>query len=121
MWEWNGPELPETYGFEIRIWKEGEEHLGAHNALNDNILDNNIKRDNQNRYSFTFDPRSAAAVDSSDKKYLWTVAVVRLGINSEDYDRGVGQEAEPFEIEIIAKGSSGKNGSEDPTPTRASG
>lgn len=112
VWEWNGPELPETHGFEVRIWKDGEEHLGAHSAKNDNLLDKNIKREAQNRYSLTFNPSTAAAVTAKDI-YFWTVAVVQL----DPYDRSVGQEAAPFQIDITDASSSGGGGKE--TPTRA--
>jgi hypothetical protein len=98
----------------VRIWKDSEEHPGAHNAKNDNLSDNNIKREAQNRYSFTFDPRTAAAVTESGN-YFWSVAVVQL----DPYDRSVGQEANPFQIQITDDVSSNGGGDGKATATRA--
>lgn len=71
-WRWEGDDLPPDYGFEVRIWREGEEIYGANDPAN------GVQREND-RYSLTLDVTSAPGVGGREGVYLWTVRLIPLG------------------------------------------
>jgi serine/threonine protein kinase len=101
-WEWAG-DLPPGFGFEVRVWREGEPPAGAHNAVEDNQI-GRIMRVGENRYRLSVDIKDAAGVRNRTGEYLWTVAVVQISPNYAD----LGQQARPAYLRFEA-GGGGKN------------
>ncbi len=99
-WQWTGP-VPPGYGFEVRVWREGEQPAGVHNAVldNQNGLINNI---GDNTYSFSANIKGAAGVRGHSGIYLWTVALVQI---SPDY-ADLGQQAAPARLRFEITGGS---------------
>jgi tetratricopeptide (TPR) repeat protein len=95
-WEWLGP-VPPQYGFEVRVWREGEYPTGAHNAVLDN-QQGNITKIGQNKYGLNIDITDAAGVQEKSGIYLWTVAFVQISPEYAD----LGQQAVPEQL-IFAK------------------
>ena len=99
-WRYDGP-LPRDQGFEVRVWREGQEQLGVHDA----VLDNNsgqIKNLGNNTYQFTADISNAPGV-KGDGPYLWTVAVVETGQGYAGYETtGISAQPAPLGQEISA-------------------
>jgi tetratricopeptide (TPR) repeat protein len=95
-WEWLGP-VPPQYGFEVRVWREGEYPTGAHNAVLDN-QQGNITQIDQNKYGLNIDITDAAGVQEKSGIYLWTVAFVQISPEYAD----LGQQAAPEQL-IFAK------------------
>jgi tetratricopeptide (TPR) repeat protein len=100
-WEWQGP-LPEDYGFEVRVWRDGEFIAGAHNAVLDN-QNGNVASLGKNRYRLRTDITDAAGVRARSGTYLWTVALVRLVPEYEDLDL----QAEPREMQFAGPNQGG--------------
>ncbi len=106
-WEWVG-DLPPGYGFEVRVWREGESPAGVHNAVEDN-QNGRIVRVGENRYRLSVDITEAAGVRGRSGEYLWTVALVQINPNYADR----GQQATPGHLRFEASGGGdggGKNG-----------
>jgi hypothetical protein len=103
-WEWSGV-VPTDYGFEVRVWREGEPLAGAHDAVADN-RNGNIKSIGENRYQTNFDIRGSAGVLGRSGEYLWTVALVQISPNYAD----LGHQAEPARFRFEAGGGSGGGG-----------
>lgn len=101
VWQWSGP-LPPEYGFEVRVWREGQPQTGVHNAVLDN-QNGNIKGLGNNQYELNVNIKDAAGVQNNSGEYLWTVALVRI---SPKY-RDVGQQAPPGRFLFAAPGGSG--------------
>jgi hypothetical protein len=82
-WTWDGPDLTNNQGFEVRIWKEGQaDHFGAAEPVRTT--------------SAVIDLNQAAGVRQGGAgTYLWTVAVVQL----KTYKR-IGKEATPRALRI---------------------
>lgn len=101
VWQWSGPLSPE-YGFEVRVWREGRQQTGVHNAVLDN-QNGNIKSLGNDQYELNVNIKDAAGVQNNSGEYLWTVALVRI---SPKY-RDVGQQAPPGRFLFAAPGGSG--------------
>ncbi|MCB0213386.1 MAG: protein kinase [Anaerolineae bacterium] len=70
-WEWGGS-VPADYGFEVRVWREGEPPAGAHDA----VLDNQqglVQKIGENKYRLAIDISQAAGVRGRTSAYFWTV------------------------------------------------
>lgn len=89
--------MPSGFGFEVRVWREGQPPTGVHNAVLDN-QNGNIKNVDRNRYRLRTDIREAAGVQGRGGIYLWTVALVQINPTYAD----VGQEAEPAHLRFEA-------------------
>jgi hypothetical protein len=82
-WTWSGPALGPDYGFEVRLWKEGQpDHYGAAEPVNDTSVTINLR----GAYGVTLGGEGA---------YWWTVAVVQR----QPYAQ-VGAEAAPRKLNI---------------------
>ena len=103
-WTWTG-DLPEDYGFEVRVWRDGNYQAGVHNAILDN-QNGNIKEVGENHYQLTTDITDAAGVERQSGVYNWTVAVVQI---SPDYT-DIGQQADAVQMRYAAPGPSGGGG-----------
>jgi hypothetical protein len=88
-WTWSGP-LPPEYGFEVRVWREGEFPAGVHDAVLDN-REGRVQRVGENTYRLTVDITDAPGVARRSGQYQWTVVLVRV---SPDY-QDLGTRAEP--------------------------
>jgi hypothetical protein len=100
-WQWTGA-VPAGFGFEVRVWLEGEFPAGAHNA----VLDNEnglIESLGNNHYRLTIDISDAAGVRGRSGEYLWTVALVQI---SPDYV-DMGQQAAPAQLRFDMPGGGG--------------
>jgi serine/threonine protein kinase len=96
-WTWAGPALKANEGYELRIWKEGQEHFGGASPVTETIL--------------ILDLAGAYAVrQSGPGRYSWSVAVVELS----PYKR-IGPEAPPRLLEI-GEGSFSPGGPPAATP-----
>jgi hypothetical protein len=98
-WRWTGP-VPAGVGFEVRVWREGEQPAGIHDAVLDN-QNGTIKSNGANEYRLSVDIRSAAGVQGQSGTYLWTVALVQINPNYAD----LGQQAPPAQLRFDASGS----------------
>jgi hypothetical protein len=101
-WEWQGS-VPSGFGFEVRVWREGEPPAGVHDA----VLDNNegrIEKIGENRYRLQVDISQAAGVRERTGEYRWTVALVQISPTYAD----MGLQAEPGWLRYEAGG--GKDG-----------
>jgi hypothetical protein len=103
-WEWTGA-LPPGFGFEVRVWREGEFPSGVHDAVLDN-QNGNIKNMGGSKYHFSIDIREAAGVRGLSGEYLWTVALVQISPEYQD----LGQQAEPARLRFEAGGGGGGGG-----------
>lgn len=103
-WEWSGP-VPADFGFEVRVWREGEEPTGAHNALLDQ-KEGRIERISDHKYRLIIDIRQAAGVRDRTGIYLWTIALVQLHPTYMDY----GLQAQPTRLRFEAGGKDGGKG-----------
>ncbi len=105
-WAWTGTLAP-GFGFEVRVWREGEFPSGVHDAVLDN-QNGNIKHVGGNEYHFSTDIREAPGVQGRSGEYLWTVALVQISPEYKD----LGQQAEPARLRFEAGGGdSGGGGS----------
>jgi hypothetical protein len=100
-WEWTG-DVPPGYGFEVRVWQEGEPSAGIHNAVEDN-QNGRIIRVDENRYRLSVDIKNTAGVRNRTGEYLWTVALVQISPNYAD----LGQQAAPARLRFEAGGGGG--------------
>lgn len=104
VWQWSGP-LPPEYGFEVRVWREGQPQTGVHNAILDN-QNGNIKSLGNNQYELDINIKDAAGVLNNSGEYLWTVALVRISPKYRDME----QQASPGRFLFAAPGGSGGGG-----------
>jgi len=98
-WEWSG-DIPPGSGFEVRVWREGEPPLGAHNS----VLDNRyglIEDLGGGRYRLSMDISAAAGVQGRASNYLWTVALVQIDPAYAD----LGLQAEPARLRYDGGGA----------------
>jgi hypothetical protein len=100
-WQWSGS-LPAEYGFEVRVWKEGAQPAGVHNAVLDN-QNGTVKNLGNNTYQLQTDIKDAAGIKGTSGEYLWSVALVRV---SPKY-RDLGLQAPPANLRFAAPGGSG--------------
>lgn len=103
-WIWNDA-IPAGYGFEIRVWANGEIPLGAHDALQDNNNGQIVALGN-NQYRLTLNIKSAQGVRNRSGEYFWTVALVEI---SPTY-KFTGIQAEPGILRFDATTGSGDSG-----------
>jgi hypothetical protein len=106
-WEWIGTVSPQ-FGFEVRVWREGEPQAGAHNAVLDNT-EGKIEPMGEDKYRLAVDITEAAGVRSRPGEYWWTVALVQVSPEYAD----LGQQADPALLRFVMPGSSGGDGGSD--------
>jgi len=94
VWQWTGS-VPPGSGFEVRVWREGDLPVGAHDALLDNRSGNIHKMDGQ-RYRLKTNIEQAAGVGGRNGIYLWTVALVQVSPSYAD----LGLQAEPAKLRL---------------------
>lgn len=107
-WQWTGQEIPAGFGFEVRVWREGEPPVGAHDAVLDN-QHGHVEQIDANKYHLNINIQDAFGVRKRTGQYLWTVALVRISPNYAD----LGQQAEPAHLRFEA---GGKNYKDDGKP-----
>jgi uncharacterized membrane protein YgcG len=103
-WIWSGA-VPAGLGFEVRIWREGEPVVGAHDAVADN-QSGHIQNIGENKYRINFDVSGSAGLQGRSGEYLWTVALVQISPNYAD----LGQQASPARFRFEASSSGGNGG-----------
>jgi hypothetical protein len=106
-WEWQGA-VPSGYGFEVRVWREGESPAGVHDAVLDNTQ-GSIEKIGENRYRLQVDISQAAGVRKRSGEYLWTVALVQISPIYADF----GLQAEPARLRYEAGGGGDGGGGKD--------
>ncbi|MCP4361188.1 MAG: hypothetical protein GY796_24535 [Chloroflexi bacterium] len=94
--------MPPEFGFEVRVWREGEFPAGVHNAEEDN-QNGRIERIGENRYRLNVNVHDAAGVKDRRGEYWWTVALVQISPTYAD----LGQQAEPARFRFEPGGSGG--------------
>jgi hypothetical protein len=92
--------VPPGFGFEVRVWREGEPAVGAHDAVLDN--QNGIIQ----TYRFNTDIVDAAGVGGHSGPYLWTVALVQVSPSYAD----LGQQATPGQLLLRLSDGDGDGG-----------
>jgi hypothetical protein len=100
-WQWTGEAIPPEFGFEVRVWREGEAPAGAHDAVQDNLR-GRVERLDKNIYRLSINIRDAFGVRRRTGKYLWTVALIRISPAYADLKR----QAEPTYLRFEAGGDS---------------
>lgn len=106
-WQWTGEAIPPEFGFEVRVWREGEPPTGVHDAVQDN-LQGRVERMGKNTYRLSVNIQDAFGVRRRTGKYLWTVALVRIRPAYADLER----QAEPTYLRFEA-GGDGKGDKKD--------
>jgi hypothetical protein len=76
VWRWIGP-VPAGFGFEVRVWRQGEAPAGVHDSVLDN-QNGNIKRIGENEYSLRVDITNTPGVRGRSGEYWWTVVLVQI-------------------------------------------
>jgi serine/threonine protein kinase len=104
-WRWTGKKLPVELGFEVRVWREGELPVGAHDAIRDN-QQGQIEQIGENEYHLSINIREAFGVQERTGKYLWTVALIQISPGYAD----LGQQAEPAYLRFEAGGVDSNGG-----------
>jgi tetratricopeptide (TPR) repeat protein len=99
VWQWTG-NVPPGLGFEVRVWREGDLPVGAHDALLDNRSGKIQKLDGQ-RYRLSTNIEQAAGVGGRNGIYFWTVALVQVSPSYAD----LGQQAEPAQLRLELLGA----------------
>ncbi len=103
-WEWTA-NVPRGFGFEVRVWREGESPAGVHDAVLDN-QDGTIETIGENRYRLSVDIADAPGVQGRSGIYLWTVVLVQVSPTYAD----LGQQADPAYLRFEAGGTGGGGG-----------
>jgi len=100
--------VPPGFGFEVRVWREGEPRVGAHDALLDN-QNGNIQNIDGQKYRLNTNIEGAAGVGGRSGIYSWTVALVQVSPSYAD----LGQQAEPAQLrlELLGAGDDEDTGS----------
>jgi serine/threonine-protein kinase len=89
-WSWTGSALQANQGFEVRLWKDGQEHYGAADPVRG--------------MSLATDVRGAYGVQQGGSgEYWWTVAVVQIKDDRNDYNR-IGPETAPRRLIVNFSG-----------------
>jgi hypothetical protein len=104
-WEWTGS-IPPGFGFEVRVWREGELAVGAHNAVLDN-QNGRVENIDEQKYRLNTNIEDAAGVGGQSGTYLWTVALVRVSPSYAD----LGQQASPGQLRLELSSGGGEGGS----------
>jgi tetratricopeptide (TPR) repeat protein len=108
-WQWTG-NMPPDFGFEVRVWKEGNAPAGVHNSVLDN-KNGVIKSIGGNRYRLGVDITDAPGVQGYSGIYLWTVALVRINPTYEDLEQQA--KVARFHYSASRPGSGGDEGGDD--------
>ncbi|UCC88183.1 MAG: protein kinase [Anaerolineales bacterium] len=103
-WEWTG-DVPQGFGFEVRVWREGESPAGAHNAVLDN-QNGNIEQFEGDKYRLNADIAEAAGVQGRSGIYLWSVSLVQIRPQYAD----LGLQADPARLRFEVAGAGGDDG-----------
>lgn len=94
VWQWQGGELPEKFGFEVLIWLGENYHAGTYGVKElKSILQYDFQ---QNQYSVTF-PLAGEGITTTDANYFWSVGIVQV----EPYERLKNTESDPRSISIV--------------------
>jgi hypothetical protein len=113
--------VPPEYGFEIRVWREGEQPLGAHDAMNDN-REGRVEPIGENRHHLNIDITESAGVKGQGGEYLWTVALVQISPNYADLGEPYWAEPSHLRFEPLdSSGSSNENGGSTTSTSNGSG
>ena len=104
-WTWSGP-VPPQFGFEVRIWREGEPPTGVHNSILDN-KEGRVEQLGDNKYRLIADITETPGVNKRPGEYRWTVLLVQI---DPTYDDSQGQQAQPACVRFEAGGRSGGDG-----------
>ncbi len=104
-WRWTG-NLPAGYGFEIRVWADGEPPLGAHDAVRDNQL-GKVKFTGGDEYRLIANIKDAAGVRQRSGEYNWAVALIQYQPEYKD----LGIVSTPARLRFEIPSSSGGNSS----------
>jgi hypothetical protein len=103
-WQWR-EQVPDGYGFEVRVWRQDEQPSGVHNAVLDNQT-GNVKSMGKGKYSLSVNIRDAAGIKGRSGEYLWTVALVQISPKYAD----LGEQADPARLRFEGGGSSSGGG-----------
>ncbi len=106
-WEWTGHLTPE-FGFEIRVWHDGENPMGVHDAVLDN-KEGRTENISENKYRLNVDITNAAGVKQRGGEYLWTVALIRI---SPEYEY-IGPVSDPVRFRFEPPGKEDSGGGND--------
>lgn len=101
-WTWSGPALQNNQGFEVRIWKAGQDHYGAAAPVRDLSLAINVTG-------------AYGVQQGGSGEYFWTVALVQIKSDNSDYQR-IGPEAAPRRLVVSSGGGSGGDVPPPPPP-----
>jgi hypothetical protein len=111
-WEWAGPPILPEYGFEVRVWREGEPEAGIHDAVVDN-KEGRIERIGENGYRLRVDITDTPGVNRHTGEYRWTVKLVRIHPEYEE----LGIQATPNRLQFnLDSGSGSSDNSDDSGP-----
>ena len=106
-WRWNDS-LPEEYGFEVRVWRDGEAPAGVHNAVLDNKSDR-VQSLGNDTYRLVADITDTPGVRKQKGEYNWTVVLVQIDPDYKD----LGLQAQPgrlrYEPPFGGSGGGGEN------------
>lgn len=97
-WQYGGP-VGSGQGFEVRVWRDGEAQVGAHNAVEDNQTGKVVAL-GKNTYRLEIDISQAAGVKGRTGDYLWTVLLVQIDPGYND----LGIQAPPGRLRFEAPG-----------------
>ncbi len=101
-WEWHAP-LAEDQGFEVRVWREGEPPLGAHDAVADNQA-SSVESLGQDKYRLEINIKDAAGIEGRGE-YFWSVALIRIA--PEYVDLGIQAPPARLRFETEFEGGNG--------------
>ena len=92
--------MPPGFGFEVRVWRDGEPAVGAHDAVLDN-QNGIIENIDEQEYRLNINILDAAGVRGHSGTYLWTVALVQVSPSYAD----LGQQATPAQLRLELLGA----------------
>lgn len=82
--EWKcSDSLSEGQGYEVRVWRQGEQPSGVHDSIADN-QNGRIQHLDGSRYRLEADITDAPGVKRQSGTYFWTVHLVKIAPNYED-------------------------------------
>lgn len=105
-WRWSGG-LPTGYGFEIRVWADGEPPLGAHDAVRDNQT-GAVKFAGGDEYRLVINIKDAAGVRQRSGEYNWAVALIQYQPAYKDL--GIVSPPARLRFEVPSSGGGGGSG-----------
>ncbi len=104
-WRWTG-NLPAGYGFEIRVWANGEPPLGAHDAIRDNQT-GTVQHVGGDEYQLLTNIKDAAGVRQRNGEYNWAVALIQYQPTYKDL--GIASSPALLRFEVASSGGGGGN------------